>query len=155
MLKAAHFDGQLEAEAEDDLDDLFETEKTRKVDKEGKKLRKVLNKREGGVYDSDEEDGLMPYLSKSDLESDEESDDEVQVKKEPSSDSQTDNNTNKTSRAREVSVKSIGDGFVVIKAPPSFWELCPQVIGILKLANAPLQKLPVQGKNQIGRNYQG
>ena len=72
MLKAAHFDGQLEAEAEDDLDDLFETEKTRKVDKEGKKLRKVLNKREGGVYDSDEEDGLMPYLSKSDLESDEE-----------------------------------------------------------------------------------
>ena len=58
MLKAAHFDGQLEAEAEDDLDDLFETEKTRKVDKEGKKLRKVLNKREGGVYDSDEEDGL-------------------------------------------------------------------------------------------------
>ena len=126
MLKAAHFDGQREAEAEDDLDDLFETEKTRKVDKEGKKLRKVLNKREGGVYDSDEEDGLMPYLSKSDLESDEESDDEVQVKKESSSDSQTDNNTNKTSRAREVSVKSIGDGFVVIKAPPSFWELCPR-----------------------------
>lgn len=125
MLKAAHFDGQLEAEAEDDLDDLFETEKTRKVDKEGKKLRKVLNKREGGVYDSDEEDGLMPYLSKSDLESDEESDDEVQVKKESSSDSQTDNNTNKTSRAREVSVKSIGDGFVVIKAPPSFLGTMP------------------------------
>ena len=74
------------------------------------------------------------------------SDDEVQVKKEPSSDSQTDNNTNKTSRAREVSVKSIGDGFVVIKAPPSFLGTMPQVIGILKLANAPLQKLPVQGK---------
>lgn len=125
MLKAAHFDGQLEAEAEDDLDDLFETEKTRKVDKEGKKLRKVLNKREGGVYDSDEEDRLMPYLSKSDLESEEESEEEVQVKKEPLSDSQTENNTNKTFRAREVTVKSIGDGFVIIKAPPSFLGTMP------------------------------
>ena len=41
MLKAAHFDGQLEAEAEDDLDDLFETEKTRKVDKEGKVKKSI------------------------------------------------------------------------------------------------------------------
>ena len=136
------------------MDDLFETEKTRKVDKEGKKLRKVLNKREGGVYDSDEEDGLMPYISKSDLESDEESDDEVQVKKEPSSDSQTDNNTNKTSRARSRCQKYWGwfCGYQKLhhhfrNYAPGDWN--PQA------RKRPTQKLSVQGKNQIGRNYQG
>ncbi|KAL6451954.1 TFG1 Transcription initiation factor IIF subunit alpha [Candida maltosa Xu316] len=123
MLKAAHFDGQSDAEVDDDLNDLFETEKSRKVDKEGKKLRKVLNKREGGVYDSDDEDVLLPYLSKSDLESDEESEEEIQVKKEPGlEDSPT---TTGSKRPREVSVKNINDGFVIIKAPQSFLTTMP------------------------------
>lgn len=128
MLKAAHFDGQPDAENDDDIDDLFESEKTRKVDKEGKKLRKVLNKREGGVYDSDdEEDGLLPYLSKSDLESGEESDEEVEVKKEPTDNNgiKQENETTNIHHVRAFVANNVGDGFVVIKAPPSFLQTLP------------------------------
>lgn len=124
MLKAAHFDGQLDAEGDDDdLDDLFEIEKARKVDKAGKKLRKVLNKREGAVYDSDDEDVLVPYVSKSDLESDEESEEEVTLKKEPGLEG--DSEATKPQRPREVFVKSTGDGFVVVKAPQTFLSTMP------------------------------
>ncbi|KAK6871973.1 Transcription initiation factor IIF subunit alpha [Candida tropicalis] len=124
MLKAAHFDGQSDAEGDDDdLDDLFEIEKARKVDKAGKKLRKVLNKREGAVYDSDDEDVLVPYVSKSDLESDEESEEEVTLKKEPGLEG--DSEATKPQRPREVFVKSTGDGFVVVKAPQTFLSTMP------------------------------
>lgn len=120
MLKAAHFDGgsDAEADANDDLDDLFETEKSRKIDKEGKKLRKVLNKTEGGVYDSDDEDDqLNPYLSKSDLESDDDSDsNEVTVKQEPD---ETDSLL-KVPAVRQFWATNVGEGFVVIKAPSQF-----------------------------------
>lgn len=125
MLKAAHFDGQSDADIndEDDLDDLFETEKSRKVDKEGKKLRKVLNKTEGGVYESeDEDDKLNPYLSKSDLESDSESENDIQVKTE-----QDENHLKEGAKLsqRIFSAYNMGDAFVQIKAPSSFLNSFP------------------------------
>lgn len=121
MLKAAHFDGQSDAEVDDDdIDDLFETEKSRKVDKEGKKLRKVLNKTEGGVYDSDDDDDkLNPYLSKSDLESDDDSDDDIAIKKEDD-DSLPDNTGSPKPSHRAFTSHDLGDGFVLIKAPSPF-----------------------------------
>lgn len=120
MLKAAHlFEGLGLLEDDDDLDDLFETE-TRKVDKEGKKLRKVLNKTEGGVYDSDDDDDkLNPYLSRSDLESDDDSDQDQMVKKE-------DEGVPGQSDVRSIVASNVGDGFVVIRASPSFLKGFPR-----------------------------
>lgn len=127
MLKASAFKTEDDDDDEDyDLDDLFETEKSRKVDKEGKKLRKVLNKREGGIYDSDdEEQGMMPYLSKSDLESEEDSDDDarVNVKEEPTENALT--GEMQKSGIRNFVVSSIADGFVVMKAPKEFLSTLP------------------------------
>lgn len=124
MLKAAHFDGGGDdGDAnEDDLDDLFETEKSRKIDKEGRKLRKVLNKTEGGVYDSeDEDDHLNPYLSKSDLESDDDDDDsEVVIKKE------YDPNESLSTKPRQFFSYNYGEGFIVIKAPSQFLQQFPR-----------------------------
>lgn len=114
MLKAAHFEGQ--SDVEDDLDDLFETE-TRKVDKEGKKLRKVLNKAEGGVYDSDDEQ-LNPYLSKSDLESDDDSEPEITVKQE--------NDGAPQHHVRSIFSHYIGDGVVIVKGPKDFLNGFPK-----------------------------
>lgn len=125
MLKAAHFDGGSDADGDDDLDDLFETEKSRKIDKEGKKLRKVLNKTEGGVYDSDDDDEqLNPYLSRSDLESDE-SDDDILVKQEKDNDGTLDSQLNKPT-IRQFFANNVGDGFVVIKAPTQFLNGFPK-----------------------------
>lgn len=126
MMKAAHFDGQSDADMEedDDLNDLFETEKSRKVDKEGKKLRKVLNKTEGGVYDSDDnEETNPPYVSQSDLESgnDSEDDDETKVKEEPN-----DSLSNEVENVRAFTARNVGDGFVVIKAPKDFLNGFPK-----------------------------
>lgn len=128
MLKASHFDGQSDADVDDDddINDLFETEKSRKVDKEGKKLRKVLNKTEGGVYDSDDNDeNNLPYVSQSDLESDNESDEEkITVKKEDGDDlSKPDANTVKV---RSFVASNLGDGFILIKAPKQFLEGFPR-----------------------------
>lgn len=125
MLKAAHFDGQSDAEGDDDdINDLFEVEKSRKVDKEGRKLRKFLNKTEGGVYDSDDDDNLNPYLSKSDLESNDESDDEITVKQEDNDALLKDGSDAKSGR-RNIFVNDVGNGFVVIKAPLEFLKSFP------------------------------
>lgn len=122
MLKAAIFDGQLEGDDDDDLNDLFEVEKSRKVDKEGKKLKKVLNRTEGGVYDSDDNDeNLNPYVSQSDLESADESEAEITVKTEPNDDVHLD----ALSRSRSFYVSSTTDGFVVIRAPNQFLQGFP------------------------------
>lgn len=118
MLKAAHFDAQEDVGSDEDIDDLFETEKSRKVNADGKKLKKVLHKTEGGVYDSDDEDEkLNPYLSKSDLESDDESDSETAVKPEP-----TDGEYVKSEvpAARVFTANYLGDSFVVVRAPKAF-----------------------------------
>lgn len=119
MLKSAHFDVQ--SDGEDDLDDLFDTE-TRKVDKEGKKLKKLLNKTEGGVYDSDDEDDkLNPYLSKSDMESDDDdSDMEDIIKKE------TENGAPSENQVRAFTASNLGEGFVLIKAPTNFLQGFPR-----------------------------
>lgn len=120
MLKAAHLGGQLDADdSDDDLNDLFEVEKSRKVDKEGKKLKKVLHKTEGGVYDSDDNEILNPYVSQSDLESEEESEPEVTVKEEPRDGLAAEGMLN---RPRTMFVKSIRNGYVVIKASKQFLE---------------------------------
>lgn len=133
MLRAAHLNADEDADVEDDLDDLFETEKSRKVDKEGKKLKKMLNKREGGIYDSDDEEReLLPYLSKSDLESDEESDNEIKVKQEPNQE-EAGNGANSGPGAgesvgpamRHITAAYLGDGFVTILAPKEFLSTFP------------------------------
>lgn len=118
MLKAATFEGQLDADDSDDLNDLFEVEKSRKVDKEGKKLKKVLNKTEGGVYDSDENEQLNPYVSQSDLESEDDSDPEVNIKAEPNDDVAGED----LLRPRSFYVSSANNGFVVIRAPKQFLQ---------------------------------
>lgn len=122
MLKAAHFEGQLDVDDDsDDLNDLFEVEKSRKVDKEGKKLKKVLNKTEGGIYESDNEE-IAPFVSQSDLESDEESETEISVKPEPG---EGDVANETFSRERSIFVKSINDCVVVVRAPKNFLQTIP------------------------------
>lgn len=106
MLKNTHFE-QLDA-SDGDLDDLFETEKTRKVDKEGAKLRKVLTKNEGAVYEEEQQEN--PYVLQSDLELDE-LEPEVAVKAEEEV---------PDVRPRAFYVLSLLNGIVVIRAPPVF-----------------------------------
>lgn len=119
MLKAATFEGQLDGDdSSDDLNDLFEVEKSRKVDKEGKKLRKVLNRTEGGVYDSDENDQLNPYVSQSDLESEDDSDGEANVKVEPNDEIAGID----LLHPRSFYISSTKNGFVVIRAPKQFLQ---------------------------------
>ncbi|CAN3372935.1 hypothetical protein DIURU_002826 [Diutina rugosa] len=114
MLKANAFD-EMEG-----VDDLFgESEDERKVDKEGRKLKKVLTKTEGAVYESDEDDN--PYLSKSDLESD--SDDETMVKQEPTDAMMT---GGESARPRVVFGHNLGDGIFSIRATPQILRAFPQ-----------------------------
>ncbi|GEQ66863.1 hypothetical protein JCM33374_g526 [Metschnikowia sp. JCM 33374] len=118
MLKAAHFDGQSDAgdESDDDLNDLFEVTKSRKVDKEGKKLKKVLNKTEGAVYESDNEES-NPYVSQSDLESDDDSEPEASVKPEPVEGVEQEKGE---PRPRTIYISRISNGVVVINATKEF-----------------------------------
>lgn len=121
MLKAAHLGGDASDadDSDDDLNDLFEVEKLRKVDKEGRKLKKVLHKNEGGVYDSDDDNqNTNPYVSASDLESDLDSDLDPAVKAEPEDD-------NLEPAVRRITVKTAQNGFVVIRAPKSFLASFP------------------------------
>lgn len=113
MLKATAFDGH----SEDDLDDLFETDE-RKVDKEGKKLRKVLNKTEGGVYDLDDDDAERnPYVLQSDLESNDDLDDlDTRIKRER----EEDEARLLAAGPRTIFAHDVGDGFVLVKAPREF-----------------------------------
>lgn len=111
MLKATAFDGN----SDDDLDDLFEDDE-RKVDKEGKKLRKVLNKTEGDVYDLDDDDAdLNPYVLQSDLESNDDLDD-AEVKRER----EEDEARMLAAGPRTIFAHDVGEGFVVIAAPKEF-----------------------------------
>lgn len=121
MLKAAHFDGQLDFKDDsDDLNDLFEVEKSRKVDKEGKKLKKVLTKTEGGIYESDN-DEIASFVSQSDLETEEESDSEIAVKPEPNDGAVDDG----LPRQSSIVVTSITDCVIVVRAPKSFLQTIP------------------------------
>ncbi|OBA22247.1 Rap30/74 interaction domain-containing protein [Metschnikowia bicuspidata var. bicuspidata NRRL YB-4993] len=121
MLKAAHFDGQLDGgDDSDDLNDLFEVEKSRKVDKEGKKLKKVLNKTEGAVYESDNEES-NPYVSQSDLESNDDSEPEANIKTEP-----VDGELGREEpRARTVYISRINNSTIVINATKDFLRQFP------------------------------
>lgn len=122
MLKAAHFDGQLDAgDDSDDLNDLFEVEKSRKVDKEGKKLKRVLNKTEGAVYDSDNEVS-NPYVSQSDLESNDESEPEVNIKAEPTEGVEQESENIKP---RTIYISRVSGGVVVINATKEFLRELP------------------------------
>lgn len=124
MLKAAHLGGdpgEAEGDSDDDLNDLFEVEKLRKVDKEGKKLKKVLNRTEGAVYESDNEE-IAPYVSQSDLESEEESEPEIPIKEEPGEGV----SLHRGPAHRTLFVSSIADGMVVIRAPKQFLQDFPR-----------------------------
>lgn len=141
MLKANNLIERTEQEEEDsDLDDLFET---RKVDKEGKKLRKVLAQSAmNEVYDTDDEDN-NPYLSDSDVEKDDSDDDEdkiITIKREPGVDgeleeevtvkaededgTQTLSTTTKHEK-RKIFTTGFKNGFVTIKAPKSILSQFP------------------------------
>lgn len=104
---------------DDDYDDLFES---RKVDKEGERLRKALNKTDvTGIYESDED--INPYLSESDLEQDK-SDEEI-IKADlskPVSPVPSGEVTRKSpTPSRTIKVKSVNNpiGVVVLSALPS------------------------------------
>lgn len=117
MLRANNLIEHDAAGDDDDLDDLFET---RKVDKQGRKLRKALAQNAlNEVYDSDDEEN--PYLSESEIEDAEKDDDEDQVitiKKEPGADGSIVEETiiKRTEDEPQVSVKSYNNGVVVLKA---------------------------------------
>jgi len=121
-MRAANAMGLHEDEGEEDYDDLFES---RKVDKEGKRLRKALNKTDlTGVYESDED--INPYLSESDLEM-EKTDDEEIVKADlskpvsPAPQTNPDGRSKSPTPSRSLKVKSVNKpiGVVVLSALPS------------------------------------
>ncbi|CDK26194.1 unnamed protein product [Kuraishia capsulata CBS 1993] len=124
MLRAANM-VKTEEDDDDDLDDLFET---KKIDKEGQKLRKALAKNAlNEVYESDDEEE-NPYISESEAES------ETEVKREPGLESPSqpgsqshspevkeEYSERQSSRspdlsAPRISVKSYSNGFLVLRA---------------------------------------
>lgn len=119
MLKANAFD---DAEDDDDMDDLFGD---RKEDKEGRRMRKTLAKREmnGGLYDSDEEEA-NPYILLSDLEDKEDEEDKVKLELAPTIPPPnkalvlpTDGRLVLPKRRKRVTrVQQHHDGFVIIKS---------------------------------------
>ncbi|GME83219.1 unnamed protein product [Ambrosiozyma monospora] len=116
---------------DDDLDDLFET---RKIDKEGKKLRNALDKNAlNEVYDTDDEEN--PYLSDSDLEKPEEDDsikkekdeNSVEIKQEDKDglDSVTFKKES-TNTLPKIYVKSARNGFVTLGATKEILKQFPK-----------------------------
>ncbi|VEU24243.1 DEKNAAC105322 [Brettanomyces naardenensis] len=121
-------------EDESDLDDLFET---RKVDKEGKKLRKALAQNAiNEVYDTDDEEN-NPYLSDSEIEKEESDDNEdkiVTIKKENGENGELEDVTVKeepgvgdaSAVKRQISVFKYEDGEVVLKASKNILSQFPE-----------------------------
>ncbi|AOA64816.1 Transcription initiation factor IIF subunit alpha [Komagataella phaffii CBS 7435] len=123
--------GDLLAEDNDnDLDDLFES---RKVNQEGKKLKKVLVKQEkNDIYESDDEEN--PYLSKSESEEEEEQQ-EPDVKKEgtegfPSIKTSTASPLGRKSLSPslgpKIRVASYKQGYITLKAARSVLKEFPE-----------------------------
>ncbi|KAG7881961.1 hypothetical protein KL925_001906 [Ogataea polymorpha] len=100
----------IEKDEGDDLDDLFET---RKIDKEGKKLRRALAKNAmNEVYDTDDEED--PYLSESEMEEVEtQTSTDAKVKQEETGELPPISIRRTTP---QIKVKSHRNGFVVLKA---------------------------------------
>lgn len=117
MLSAAALDDHIEEV--NDVDDLFES---RKVDKDGERVRKTLMKTEGaGIYDSDDE--INPYINESDLEVDESEEEEIvaaDLLKQASPNSLTSRQSSPLLTSR-IKVSSVNTplGMVVLKALPS------------------------------------
>lgn len=119
-------------DSDSDLDDLFEV---RKVDKEGKKLRKALAQNAmNEVYDTDDEEDNNPYLSESEIEEDDsdgEEDKIITIKKEPGLDGKlreeitvkkedgdtTEITSTTRQEQRKVFVSKYSDGVLILKAP--------------------------------------
>ncbi len=119
-------------DSDSDLDDLFEV---RKVDKEGKKLRKALAQNAmNEVYDTDDEEDNNPYLSESEIEEDDsdgEEDKIITIKKEPGLDGKlreeitvkkedgdtTEITSTTRQEQRKVFVSKYSDGVLTLKAP--------------------------------------
>lgn len=120
-MRSANAMGLHDETGDDEYDDLFES---RKVDKEGERLRKALNKTDmSGIYESDED--INPYLSESDLEADKSEEEEI-IKADlskPVSPVPNGENSRKspTPSTKSVKVKSVNNpvGIVVISALPS------------------------------------
>lgn len=120
-MRSANAMGLHDETGDDEYDDLFES---RKVDKEGERLRKALNKTDmSGIYESDED--TNPYLSESDLEADKSEEEEI-IKADlskPVSPVPNGENSRKspTPSTKSVKVKSVNNpvGIVVISALPS------------------------------------
>lgn len=120
-MRSANAMGLHDEDNGDDLyDDLFES---RKVDKEGERLRKALNKTDmTGIYESDED--ANPYLSESDLEVDEDEEEGAKADlSKPVSPVPSGEATRKsaTPSGRSIKVKTVNNpvGLVVLSALPS------------------------------------
>ncbi|QPG75189.1 hypothetical protein FOA43_002539 [Brettanomyces nanus] len=111
-------------EDESDIDDLFET---RKVDKEGKKLRKALVQNAmNEVYDTDDEEN-NPYLSDSEIEKDDSDEDEdkiITIKKEAGADGKLEETVTVKKEgeeglggAKQIFVLKASDGVVTLRIP--------------------------------------
>jgi len=129
-------------DSDSDLDDLFEV---RKVDKEGKKLRKALAQNAiNEVYDTDDEDDENnPYLSESEIEKDDSDEDEdkiITIKKEPGLDGKvqeeitikkedgdtTEVTTSTEQKQKNVFVSKYSDGVLTLKAPKVILSQFPE-----------------------------
>lgn len=114
--------------ASEDEDDLFNE---KKIDEEGERIKKALQKTELAALYSSDEDEINPYLSDSDVENKKQND---QVKKEgseetlsrkssPKKDSRS--ASSKIHREPQVRVKSIKDCIIILKADKSVLKSFP------------------------------
>ncbi|CCK71673.1 transcription factor IIF subunit TFG1 KNAG_0H02580 [Huiozyma naganishii CBS 8797] len=112
-------------------DDLF-TEK--KIDVEGERIKKALQKTELAALYSSDDDEINPYLSESDLEKEESSKGEEEKKDKDKADSPKKGRSPQIKRERSpsvksvppIKVKSINDCFVILKSEKSVLQNFPQ-----------------------------
>lgn len=110
----------------DDEEDLFNE---KKIDEEGERIKKALQKTElAALYSSDDE--MNPYLSESDVENNQSD----QVKKENGEESlsrkpspkKDSNGTNNINREPQIRVKSIKDSIIILKADKKLLKGFPE-----------------------------
>lgn len=118
MLKSGLFGNEKIDDANVNTKNFFDSGTTRQVDKEGKKLKKILKQTEGIIYESEDDESSNPYISMSDLENVEDSDDSIFLKKEFPN--KPDFFKENFSMILLFNCKKIDSGVVLIKAPKDF-----------------------------------
>lgn len=130
MLQANAMGLRDNAEHSEEEDDLFNE---KKIDEEGERIKKALQKTElAALYSSDDEE-INPYLSESDMENNEQSE---QVKKEDSEDSNTKKlqpkkqssspSASLINKEPQIRLKSIKDCIIILKADRKILKNFPE-----------------------------